>query len=125
MTVAAYLADTNVLIDLAAGSTRTLRDRVEGQEVGSIVTSALCVAEALFGAAANDQVAELEALLRVIEPLPFDRQAAEAYRDVPFGRGGLDRLIAAHALALDLIVVTNHPRDFADVPGLRVENWSQ
>ena len=36
-----------------------------------------------------------------------------------------DRLIAAHALALDLTLVTNNERDFADVPGLRIENWTR
>ena len=125
MSAAAFLADTNVLIDLAAGDITMLRDRVEEQTVGSIVTSAICVAEAMFGARANGQEAALSALLKVIEPRSFDLAASEAYRTVPFGRGRLDRLIAAHALALGLIVVTNNVNDFADVPGLGVENWSQ
>jgi len=33
-------------------------------------------------------------------------------------------LLAAHALALDVVIVTNNEADFADVPGLRVENWT-
>jgi len=32
-------------------------------------------------------------------------------------------LIAAHALSLDVVLVTNNEREFRRVPGLRVENW--
>ena len=38
-------------------------------------------------------------------------------------RDALDKLIAAHALALDVALVTNNPRDFASYPDLRIENW--
>ena len=33
-----------------------------------------------------------------------------------------DKLIAAHALALDVVLVTNNPKDFAAYPGLKIEN---
>ena len=56
--------------------------------------------------------------------LPFEEVAAEAYQLVPFRRGRFDRLIAAHALALGLTVVTNNEEDFADIPGLAIENWT-
>jgi tRNA(fMet)-specific endonuclease VapC len=55
--------------------------------------------------------------------LPFDAAAAEVYARLPFRRGSFDRLIAAHALALDLVLVTDNVADYADVPGLKVENW--
>ncbi|EQD24830.1 MAG: hypothetical protein D084_Lepto4C00331G0001 [Leptospirillum sp. Group IV 'UBA BS'] len=38
-------------------------------------------------------------------------------------RDALDKLIAAHAIALDVILVTNNVTDFAGYPGLRMENW--
>jgi tRNA(fMet)-specific endonuclease VapC len=38
--------------------------------------------------------------------------------------GSLDTLIAAHALALDLTLVTTNEREFRRVPGLRVVNWT-
>ena len=57
------------------------------------------------------------------EVLPFDREAARFYARLPFRRRGFDRLIAAHALALNATLVTNNPRDFEDIPNLRVENW--
>ncbi|MFZ1368469.1 MAG: VapC toxin family PIN domain ribonuclease, partial [Sphingorhabdus sp.] len=42
----------------------------------------------------------------------------------PFKRGNFDRLIAAHALSLGLTIISQNTRDFADVPGLKVENWT-
>jgi tRNA(fMet)-specific endonuclease VapC len=47
-----------------------------------------------------------------------------AYAQLPFKRASFDRLIAAHAVSQDLIVVTGNAKDFADVPGLKVENWT-
>jgi tRNA(fMet)-specific endonuclease VapC len=35
----------------------------------------------------------------------------------------LDKLIAAHALALDVTLVTNNLSDFQKYPGLKLENW--
>jgi tRNA(fMet)-specific endonuclease VapC len=56
--------------------------------------------------------------------LDFDYKAALAYAQLPFKRASFDRLIAAHAVSQDLIVVTGNAKDFADVPGLKVENWT-
>lgn len=69
-------------------------------------------------------LARADALFRVVEVLPFDRRAAMAYLDIPFKRAAFDRLIAAHALSAALTLITNNERDFNDVPGLRVENWT-
>ncbi|WP_232245958.1 hypothetical protein [Delftia acidovorans] len=37
--------------------------------------------------------------------------------------GDFDEMIAAHALALDAILVTDNVRHFERIPGLRIENW--
>ena len=60
-----------------------------------------------------------------IPVMPFDDVAARVYAMIPFKRGSFDRLVAAHALSLDLILVTNNERDFADISGLRIENWTR
>lgn len=125
MTAPRFLLDTNILVYLIAGERDLLRDRVEEHEPGAIVTSTLCVAEALYGIVDAAQKIALDRLLTVIEPLPFGMPEARRFPDVPFRRGKLDRFIAAHALATGLTIVTNNETDFADMPGLRIENWTQ
>ena len=63
------------------------------------------------------------ALFEQVPVQPFDQKAALQYAGLPFRRRSFDRLIAAHALSLDAILVTNNEADFADVPGLKIENW--
>ena len=67
----------------------------------------------------------IEAFLEEVMVLPFDEAAGRAYAKLPFRRRSFDRLIAAHALSLAIVVVTNNEADFADVPGLTVENWTK
>jgi len=69
-------------------------------------------------------MAVLDGFLEEIILLPFDESAARAYARLPFKRVSFDRLIAAHALSLGLTLVTSNETDFADVPGLKVENWT-
>ena len=66
----------------------------------------------------------LEAFISAIPLLPFDEAAAREYARLPFKRARFDRLLAAHALSIGAIVVTNNEADFADVPGLKTENWT-
>jgi tRNA(fMet)-specific endonuclease VapC len=77
----------------------------------------------MTGIRSPEEIANAEAFFAVVEVLPFDKVAARTYATMPFRRARFDRLIAAHALSLDLTLVTANVRDFADVPGLRVENW--
>ena len=75
------------------------------------------VAEAAFGWADDPGSKEgLHRLLGIIEPAPFDLTAALRFAGFPFRRGKSDGWIAAHTLALGLVLVTNN-EDFADVPG--------
>ena len=120
-----FLIDTIICIYLLDGRGERVRARIEACKQGEIVTSAIVRAEVLIGAAERDQVERAEALLRQIDALPFDARAADVYAALPFSRGNLDRFIAAHALSLDLTLVTNNERDFANIPGLRVENWAR
>ncbi len=120
-----FLLDSNICIYVLEGLAPTVRDRIQTWRPEEIVTSAVVYAEVVRGMASDDAVgmAKVESLFRVIPVLPFDQAAARAYASIPFRQGAFDRLIAAHALALGLTVVTNNERDYADVPGLRIENW--
>ena len=119
-----FLIDTNICIYLLDGRGEKVRDRMESCKRGEIVTSAIVRAEVMLGAKVRDQVDRAEALFAQIEALPFDSSAADAYAEIPFYRGNLDRFIGAHAISLGLTLVTNDESDFADMPGLKVENWT-
>ena len=103
-----------------------LRERAERCAPGEIVTSAIVFAEVARGTDwSNEEAAGLvNDFFEAVTVLPFDRQAALVYGELPFVRHRFDRLIAAHALALDLTLVTANPRDFRDVGKLRVEDWT-
>lgn len=126
MTEARYLLDTNILIYIVAGAAEPLRARVQTLAPGEAVTSTICVAEIAVGLHTADATTRraVERVYRIVEPQPFDRGAAERFGQLPYRRGRSDRLIAAHALALGLTLVTNNERDFGDIPGLGVENWT-
>lgn len=124
MTEARYCLDTNICIYLLRGASDKLRDRVSACPAGSIVISAIVQAEVAFGLVKLGQEEFADRLFSKFTVLPFDEKAALVYARIPFRRGGFDRLIAAHALALDLTLVTNNARDFADIAGLRCENWT-
>ncbi|WP_245515287.1 type II toxin-antitoxin system VapC family toxin [Rhizobium deserti] len=57
--------------------------------------------------------------------LPGDQRYAEVRLALRQGKniGPNDLWIAAHALALDAILVTDNEREFSRVPGLKIENW--
>ena len=91
-----------------------------------MVTSSIALAEVALGTE-RGQPPSMEALRAFVEEVPvldFDYRAALAYAQLPFKRASFDRLIASHALSHGLIVVTGNEKDFADVPGLVVENWT-
>lgn len=122
----AFLLDSNICIYLLEGLSAAARDRVERYRPGEVTTSAVAYAEVIRGLPLEDRAAaaKIDAFFRLVHVLPFDKDAAFCYRRLPFKRARFDRLIAAHALSRDLALVTNNPRDFADVPGLKVENWT-
>jgi len=77
-------------------------------------------------------LARLNALGELLDIRPFDKQAAVCYGDVSSNLekrgetiGGNDLLIAAHALSLGWILVTNNEREFNRIEGLKVENWAK
>ncbi|RDE06267.1 type II toxin-antitoxin system VapC family toxin [Sphingomonas aracearum] len=121
-----YMLDSNAIIALVMATSDALGRRAAQCDEGDIVTSAVAIAEIAYGSARAKPPAmdQLRAFLEEVPVLDFDYKAAFAYASLPFRRGSYDRLIAAHALANALTIVTNNERDFADIPGLVVENWA-
>lgn len=122
-----YLLDTNIIVALAINADAEVIRRAAECDDGDMVTSAVALAEVALGTE-RGQPPTMDALRAFIEEVPvlnFDYKAALAYASLPFKRASFDRLIAAHALSHGLTVVTKNAKDFADVPGLVVENWTE
>ena len=129
-----YMLDTNIFIYLMKHQPPEVRERFAQCFVGDVVISAVTLAELEFGIACSSTEAQetnraaLESLLEDIMVAPFDAQAAKAYGPIRAAykdrnRDALDKLIASHALALGVTLVTNNEADFVNYAGLRVENW--
>lgn len=121
----AFLLDTNICIYLLEGGSKTSVRRVEACDRGDLAVSAISYAEVMIGAREKDSASRAKAFFDQMVVVPFDAVAGDRYGRLPFKRSNFDRLIAAHALSLQLTLVTNNERDFTDVPGLKVENWAK
>jgi tRNA(fMet)-specific endonuclease VapC len=128
-----YLLDTNIVSNLLRNPQGRVADRIKAIGERSICTSIIVAAELRYGITKNASPrlrAQVEAVLGVIDTLPFDSPADEIYGSIRTqlelaGRpiGGNDLLIAAQALALDHTLVTDNDQEFSRIDGLRVENW--
>ncbi|MBA3896163.1 MAG: type II toxin-antitoxin system VapC family toxin [Sphingomonadaceae bacterium] len=121
-----FLIDSNIAIYVLGDALCLPARKLQTMPVGAVVTSAIVYAEVLrrIPIGKNDARRQAEALFALIPALPFEAAHAATYSLIPCKRHRFDHLIAAHALSLDLTLVTNNEGDFADVPGLKVENWT-
>jgi tRNA(fMet)-specific endonuclease VapC len=128
-----YLLDTNILSDLIRNPAGPAARRIEQIDPKEICTSIIVAAELRYGCAKKSSAtlrAKVQALLETIPVLPLDAPADSAYGAIRAALeaagqtiGLNDLLIAAHAQALGLTLVTNNLREFNRIPGLRIENW--
>src|SRR3546814_2861781 len=90
-----------------------LTERMEQCAPGDIAISAISFAEVALGThnGKPPPTEVLDAFLAVIPMLPFDEAAARAYAGLPFRRARFDRLLAAHALSLDAVIITHNQED--------------
>jgi tRNA(fMet)-specific endonuclease VapC len=127
-----YMLDTNMCIYLMKQQPESVAQRFANCYVGDVVMSAITYAELEYGVAASadperEQI-NLSALVEDIPVMPFDDGAAKANGPIRLAtreskRDHLDKLIVAHAVSLNVTVVTNNEKDFAKYPGVAVENW--
>jgi tRNA(fMet)-specific endonuclease VapC len=122
-----YLIDTNCCIYLFNREYPHLRRRIAETEAGDIGLSVIVLAELGVGARVGKFPSgpHLARLRHELPLLVFEERDAEIFGTLPFRRGRFDRLLAAHAVSRGLTIITNNEADFADVPGLRVENWTR
>lgn len=130
---ARYLLDTNIVPDLVRRPQGRIARRIAAVGEDRVCTSIIVAAELRYGAAKRGLVQltqQLEAVLGVLETLPFEPPAHATYGVLRAdleraGRliGPNDLLIAAPAQALGYALVTGNENEFGRVPGLQIENW--
>ena len=133
-----YLLDTNIVSDLVRNPQGKVARHVRTVGEKHVCTSMIVAAELRY--AANKKRADkkgsprlssqLDAVLGVLEVLPFETPADKSYgllrirleqAGTPIGAN--DLLIAAQALTLGYVIVTDNEREFSRVEGLRLQNW--
>lgn len=129
-----FMLDTNICIYVIKQRPQSVLERFASHPVGDLGISVITLAELEYGASkSSNPVRNREALEQFISPLEvaaFGRSATLTYGKMRAllekrGKsiGSMDMLIAAHALSLEVKLVTNNVREFKHIPGLRVENW--
>jgi tRNA(fMet)-specific endonuclease VapC len=129
-----YLLDTNICIYIAKQRPTSVLEKFEQLSVGEVSISTITYGELLYGAEKSHHSKKtlhiLEELTSLIPPIPLSTDAGEHYGKIRShlekqGKliGNNDLWIAAHALAAELILVTNNVKEFARIPKLKIENW--
>lgn len=128
------MLDTNQVSDMARDPYGPVAQKVLQAGVDTVVTSIIVAAEIRSGLAKRGAFARtkiVEQILAAMRVHPFDTPADKHYAEIRVHLeaageviGGNDLLIAAHARALGLTLVTANQREFERVPGLAVENWT-
>jgi len=130
-----YLLDTNIVSYYLRRTTPALEKRVSTElKRHGIAISVITRAELRFGQAGMTLVDRrrglIDGFLLLLPSMEWSIQAADGYgalkdtlkrQGTPIG--DMDTLIAAHALAEKLILVTHNTRHFEKVPGLKLEDW--
>jgi tRNA(fMet)-specific endonuclease VapC len=128
-----HLLDTNILSDLLRNPGGRVARRLAIVGEATVCTSIVVACELRYGAAKKASpslLARVESLLESLEVLALDGECDRYYAEIrlhldragqPIGPN--DLLIASHALALDLTLVSDNVEEFARIPRLALDNW--
>ena len=131
-----YLRDTNNCVFVIRQRQLVVVQKFKQFVADELGISTVTLAELRYGAEKSSDPtknhAALNLFLAPIAIVDFDPECAERYGEVRSNLerrgqtiGPLDTMIAAHALRLRLPLVTNNTKEFARVPGLALEDWTQ
>ncbi|TLS69086.1 tRNA(fMet)-specific endonuclease VapC [Mariprofundus erugo] len=127
------MLDTNIVIYTIKNRPAHVRDTFKLHD-GQMCISSVTFGELVYGAERSSQpernLADIQGLVARLEIVPFDEHATEHFGQLRaelynIGQpiGPYDMMIAGHARSMGLILVTNNEKEFARVPGLRLQNW--
>ncbi|MCE5293076.1 MAG: type II toxin-antitoxin system VapC family toxin [Chlamydiales bacterium] len=130
-----YLLDTNICIYIAKHSPIHIFNRFEELVIGEACMSMITYGELFYGVYKSQHSKKnmglLQELISIIPPLPMPTEAGKHYghirstlekKGTPIGNN--DTWIAAHALSLDVTLVTNNTKEFTRISHLKLENWA-
>lgn len=128
-----YMLDTNMMIYTIKNRPEKVREAFTLHE-GQTCISSVTLGELIYGAEKSSQVERnlsvIEGLAARLDVMPFDEKAAAHFGQLraelaKAGKsiGPYDLMIAGHARALGLVLITNNLKEFERVPGLRLDNW--
>ena len=131
-----FMLDTDICINLIRDRSVKLLRRLKRRRPEDVCVSAITVSELEYGVAKSSAPEKNRlALAEFMIPIavaPYDDNVAPHYgriraeleaQGMPIGP--LDTMIAAHAVALGVVLVTSNKREFRRVPDLRIENWAK
>lgn len=128
-----YLLDTNILSQLVRFPDGEIARKIMDVGQDTVCTSIIAASELRFGGAKTGHAQlqdRIDFALTLIPVMPFDEPSDRNYAEIraalesrgtPIGNN--DMLIAAHALTLDVKLVTDNIAEFQRVDGLTCENW--
>jgi len=128
------MLDTNICIYIIKNKPQSVKQKFQEFSIGELSISTITVSELMYGAFKSQFI---EKNLKAIENflMPFEIVDYDYMASVEYGKiradlerkgtviGNMDMQIAGHALALDLILVTNNIKEFERVLGLKLDNW--
>ena len=129
-----WMLDTDTCIAIIKKHPVALK-KLRGKSIGQVGISSITLGELAFGAAKSSRPKDaheaLDEFLLALEISAFEERAAMRYGDIRAslerrGRpiGPLDTLIGSHAHLADVILVTHNTREFSQIEGLRLEDWT-
>jgi tRNA(fMet)-specific endonuclease VapC len=129
-----FLLDTNICIYIIKKKPSEVLQKFQSLRSETVAVSSITVAELKYGIYKSqfpekNQTA-LNQFLYPLQIIKFNESAADYYGEIRADLekrgqviGAMDMLIAAHALSLDIILVTNNSKEFSRIPHLKIENW--
>ena len=130
-----YLLDTNICIYIINERPEKVLQKFEQYPVSDFGISSITHAELQYGVKkstnTNTNQIALDEFLLPLTILPFHgKKLVTCYGEIRTSLeskgktiGPLDMLIAAHALSLDLTIISNNIKEFSRIPNLNCENW--
>jgi tRNA(fMet)-specific endonuclease VapC len=128
------MLDTNICIAIIKQKPADILQKLSAYQVSDICISSVTLAELRYGVAKSQyqdkNQAALDEFILPLDVVGFDEAAALFYgtlratlekQGTPIG--ALDTMIGAHALSLNLTLVTNNTKEFDRIKGLKVIDW--